>query len=1407
MNEEDKKDPGPQVKFIDEKPVGSSYNLDADTIMVDNQSYRISGFNAPETAKDKAGMIIPNQYQGDRTQEFVNRFAEEGKYDRMEVLGKDPAFPNRMLASQLNLEGDDLGSALTRLGVVAPTVHSNPEDVSSRLLSGSIGRLFSSADENDPLRAIAAEKKTYDKSQGVSFLPTRNVATAAEYATFQNSIGATAAAKAADEVLRLQNILDKEEMSDATRSDLTKKLNEAKGQLLYAAMTPRIFGGVNYLPEDRNKMNQAKGFVNQTLSAWNVGTNMFAKGLGGILELAGEESEWDYLSKKGKQLQLESFLKEANLPTFVSTISDIDTSDPWSAVADTGLFLTNNLATMIPLWGSALAAGGVATMLGTPGLVAAGISTIPGWITYSGGMYADQPEDRKNSGQALGLGLTAAVLDRLGLEAIFSKQIGSVLTKEGKDKLVNLISTKFGLSTADATQEAMKYTKGALVEAAKFSSAFAKSQAMSMEYATKALARTAGAGLSEGVTETAQTAMELVAATGQWNLDARYQKDFNQQLIDSFIAGKAIGGVIHGAGEVKLAAQLHSAVNQHEMSTKDMNDVQLAQQQLREDFESFGGNQGLNFDTETITSQIAAEAHDFNPSNPKSVDEAPKMSTVEGFLNIITSPLRLLRGHAKQMTPNLFDENGKLLKHRATIQAIMGGFGIIPGQHYSGYKRAQLGALSSTHTSSENLASEMKVSPTEAGNIILSAVNKFWSKGLDTPTDHPHFETLNRYHQELKTLDQAMKQLARESGITDTSIFSDNALFVPEVDKLSLGKNRSLVAEKLVASGLTRRKANKVIDDILSGNKVKIGDASQIMSDAGIYKDTDLDHVFEKNYFNSLENIKERLAAAASVKKFIGKRGEILFKLADKADKNGEFKNEAEKKRFLSEIKDYFDMVEGSYNTLDRYPTFKKAMGWWTTLTMLAMLGKAGLSSLPEVAFSLLGTRGEKVSDQLKLWSRNFFNEIGDDAFTRSNSYVATGLSIAKLNNLATKTADIKLKERIAKLEEELRNVSSAKEGADLQKRLESMYEEYIGRKLYDDLGFSETGYNTQSRFEYADNSMRNVMALFAKITGLKQTTEATRMAALSIASDTVASYIEAVRDVPKTDLINAKNLTNFQFQALRELQAYGMDVPMVMDFLNKTNTGLQDISSRYEFHVLRERSFDPNKPVDAEFEYFVKNVETTIANLVDSNVPNPQAHNIPKYYHDPRFRIITVMTRYLAAFQTTIIPKLYNDYIKDGNVGMRYQAFSVMIGALALSALANSLKDQLSYGEDSPYLNGILKNSQRTLYGSGLLGRGEVVVDAMMPLYNRKGPSLIDAVNPSDNSTSLGSWMYDTARNNSAPVAWADRLVQAGQYASEGEYSKAGKQVARAAPLVGSVPQTYDRLEELFTNMFKENK
>jgi hypothetical protein len=316
---------------------------------------------------------------------------------------------------------------------------------------------------------------------------------------------------------------------------------------------------------------------------------------------------------------------------------------------------------------------------------------------------------------------------------------------------------------------------------------------------------------------------------------------------------------------------------------------------------------------------------------------------------------------------------------------------------------------------------------------------------------------------------------------------------------------------------------------------------------------------------------------------------------------------------------------------------------------------------------------------------------------------------------------------------------------------------------------------------------MKKTMQVFASMIGLNAMTNATRIATLGMSADIMNTKLHALYAIPRDSRSAAINsgvgMNNDQYQSLRELQSWGMDVEKVlgiMDMMNRTDPYYLDEALGH-VAVGDATRINTNHPA----QQFRDEVMTSLRNMVDQRITNPQTANLPKYYHDPRLRIFTAMTRFIAGLTANILPRLYKDYIKNGSTGMRYQAFATMAMAITFAHIANIMKDMLAYGDDdNPYLRSNVKKAQRALYGSGLLGRAEALVDTVAPLYGNKKAS------PTEDPF---EYAYQSFRDAAPPVGWADRAVRAMYDLSTGETEAGTKKAVRSLPLVGSFPVAAD--------------
>jgi len=406
--------------------------------------------------------------------------------------------------------------------------------------------------------------------------------------------------------------------------------------------------------------------------------------------------------------------------------------------------------------------------------------------------------------------------------------------------------------------------------------------------------------------------------------------------------------------------------------------------------------------------------------------------------------------------------------------------------------------------------------------------------------------------------------------------------------------------------------------------------------------------------------------------------------------------------------------------------------------------------------------------------------EIGSD-INKSNSWSLANFGIAKMRA----TGDFKIQSKIDELEARKGKATSVEEINKIVDELNDLSEQLFSRKLFQMLGYDDTGYNTQSKFEYEGSNQKRAMHVFSSAIGLRAQTDSTRIAVLSVAADTVVGMLTDLRQIPKgirdRAFLTFEGLNNEQAQSLSLLQQYGMNVPFVVDMLDKADKQSKDL---FDLNFLSADTKNEGA------KYLRDNIVTTLGNFVDSRIVNPQPHNLPKYYHDPRLRVVTAMGRFMASAHATLLPKLYREYMMNGNVGMRYQAFSTIAMSLLFAALVNDLKDQLSYDDESPYIKGTRKRAQRNLYTSGLAGQYEKAIDMLVPLYPQS---------KTDITSKPAQWALDKVKDVSPVASWAARPVQAALYAGEGKTDKAVKQIARATPVIGSFPVVADMLSSPF--------
>lgn len=1386
------------VATVDGEAIDSPVrNVDADTLAIGDKRYRLHGFNAPETGKFQGGIFVPGQQANDTTQEAVNKVAQAGGFTDLADTGERNR--NRIVAKQEEKLGRSLGDVLIASGLQDVSRFTEDAVVREQRALNAFSKLMPNAATTDPILRIAREeheKKVKEAGGNPLYMPKALADSEAQYAAIKSMVGIKAVGEQIDEINRLEGILKNPNLREDTRAKLTGQLEEARDKLFIAGTTPDFVGGVKFRQGDRSLMNKA---YDQFGVAWDRAVLTTKKQFYGFGQQLGEAQQWNWLADKAKS-EVNTIKMQENLaPDILSSLAQIDTENgSWKTITDTATFLTNMGAGMLPIIGVMTASAAAAPLVAT-GATATALATLPAALLYSGGFYADQPDDKKNSALAIGAGITSAVLEKMGLEGLRG---GNLFSKIGRAEVLTALEAK-GYTAIAAEKFLKESTKKTLLEMAGGTAEFA-----AKHYATKvarmqALGAVGVASLKEASTEGLQTVVEMMAGSGDIDFDQRYDKGFNQAIVDAMVGGGAMGGVMKIGGTAIEMAQWHSLADAKKASDQALTDAMDFQRQQKE-----LSKQGLPpGDPRGVTSNLDA----VQKIRGLTTDGAPLKQTLaeldgnpgnwNGFLSIVTDPLRLYRTLASTTVRSLRKENGELKFYLPILKSLMSG-GILPGDHYDGARQNIIGQWSTP--SAEVLATNLKSDVRTANDKLRNAWQSTWSNSARLPETSPENIELQKWKDEADRVSGNIQTMLADLGY-DTSQFggTDSVFEDAAVDTGKLRKNSELLIRKMMDKGASRQDAIDAIDGITSGDAKRAAPAKAEMSRLGVFKDPKLNHLFEPNIFSAFENFKHRVATSAAQELYLGRNGEVIAKLLQLAANNGEFEGDARAyKDAVQNAKDWFRITTGQYNSLDNYPTINKVMNWGVTLTMLASLGKAAFSSIPEVALSTLGTPGDKMRKQMKVAAVTLARELRSD-MNAAASFTAGALH----GSYARNHPNAKIQKEIDEAIETLNTLTnSTNPNPALLKaaseNITAVYTKHLGRNLHERLGYNDSGYNTQARFETNSSNMKRTMQIFAAAIGLRAMTDATRIATTSLAADIFRVRIASLQAIPKDERSAAFStgvgLTNEQYQSLKELMQYGVDVEAFLNALETLNGPSFDeilarvgsAESSYIPEAARSAT-DGSQDINKAVQVLRDNILTGTRNMVDSRIVNPQTANLPKYYHDPRLRPLTAMTRFIAGLTANILPRLYRDYIKDGNAGMRYQAF-VSIGlAIAMSHIANILKDILSYGDDeNPYLKTGLKQAQRAVYGSGILGRGEGIADWAMPLYEFNNQSLLK--NP------VG-YSYNAAKNAMPPVGWGDRAVRAMYNVSTGNTEQGVKQAVRSMPLVGSFPQAANFAAEQF--------
>jgi len=1147
---------------------------------------------------------------------------------------------------------------------------------------------------------------------------------------------------------------------------------------------------------------------NKSLSPWSdsivSGGDSLVRMIGGVSQLAGDSAKIDYLSDLGRKMVLNSELRASAAPSVETSPIDAwnNSNGPWSKIYHATSALSNNIVGAIPLI-AGIMVGTTAATAALPleaalGATAGGLLTSTGvtFLPMLGQSYADQPIDHKDPLKATGIALAEALLFQVGLKNM-GGAIGvrpSMFNLAERNAVADMM---VGKTTADGIilstrAEALKYAEDysikSVAQLANMSSEVASKQLMTKEAMLRAAAGFGVAAGEQSAQMAAQHALSAYNANNGQILDPTFQHDYYKNMLDSALVGIGFAGAHDIPAFARRQAEWHSVVDAKSESTKTLNDKEAF---VVDNAAKLEKNKNTSSPEPAFT-DVKDGVDKANLANGVTNAGIGDLDSNRGFWTkikgLVTSPLDLFRSSLQEM-PAIREDNGNFRPWTALMRSIMGPDGTLPGAHAELVKQAMIGRW--TENTGRSMSDRLGVSEPEASRMVMDAFHDYWSKGDAVPENYPHSDVLQKFWESEEATRAEMKNEANKQGITTSALDTLNNLFESAtINPTRFKEGSQRVMETMMNNGATRKEASEAIRNLVSGDANLGAAAREKLSNFGVFKDKGLSDLFESNVFHNLHITKEHMAGSIMHKMMYGEGGNKLAKILELARGNGEFDvngkfDENLYKDTVATVQKYHEIVTGQYHTMEDVPFIKSALGWGVLATMMSSLGKAALSSLVELPMSMLGTGRDGMGKQAFSFFRELMPQINED-MRMGASVTLSKIGISALRG----STDHLIHNKLDQLNEDLNNAKNQKQYNSIQKEIEDLHQRAFGYALLKRLGYEDSGYNSQAKYELADSKARKVMSVFARVIGLRAITDSTRLATLSVAADLLAGHMQVLIAGTNADPVNfAKALkgearfTVEQRESMQFLRDRGIDPIEILNFISENGEQpfTQDFITK-----------NANNPA---MKKIMDNIFVGITNLVNDKVVHPQAWNTPTYQFDPRLRMITAMTRFTSTATSQMLPKLYKQYIKDGNVGMRYEAFAVIGMALAMGMITNEMKDVLSYGTtNNPYIKTTKGKIQRTINASGLIGSVEKISDFVSPIYPNTTPKFT--------KDPIGN-ILNNAEDISPVASWTGKLVRGANLAATGNSAAAAGKFASALPLVGSfkIPQ------QMAMDAFKGNK
>ena len=1114
-------------------------------------------------------------------------------------------------------------------------------------------------------------------------------------------------------------------------SDKLDFKQQAMSELQYAwdknSKTEGLSSALMFDKRDRNIMGESN---NPLSDAFGLGLESLVESAYGAALMLGDVTDSEVLSELGESGTQRSKARANESAKFLSDYRDVN------GFGDAMEYVGTNMAMSLPYMGAIIAG----TALGPAGLT--GVASL-----YSGQIYSDQPEDQKNAVYAIAGGVAQTALDKLGLDLVLKAGPPKQLFKEAISALTAKGMTKEAAELA-FSQATRKEMAGFTLDAAKI----AKDQVSKRAVFVDTLGAIGGSGLGESVTEALQETIGYMASHPGGNIN---WDELQHQAISAAIAGGALGGTFGGAGAVHDKAMWRDAAWKLDNADPE---VQSQASKLHEDEVAYYEREGRQMpDVNELTRKAGRAADnlnaqpDFNTAGDVTVDEYSEIQDkgLSAFEDIEKKDKSQRTWQQKSLDalsliPKAFPghlsttfSSAAQVKYRA-VRELAGMFGsgnskVFSGDTYANFKHHTVTRYKTFLPEPKRVFKAMGVNfNNKKQKVAVSDEFYRQAKGAIDPEtgklnpalfpDGPNKAIYQRLAADMVKLGDNMYN--DQLNVDPTLGYTSNYLLrFKSFDKAAIDKDRAQFVDKLMGiEGLdiSRSDANAITESIVEdGNVNTLDEAFSLVKGQpipgshksrtlGLSERSEFNNFMEKDVFANVANAASSAARVQAHEKYVGKDGKKVAAMLVKAIEEGMPLLEAAE--MGRRIKDYLDAESGNYKrpTTEGGKKLIAIQKNFIFLTSITSLWKATVSSLPELA---LMTRSLEPGD---------ISKIKSEAEGHAKSMLGT-INAEASSKEAQDAAYESLKQERNSSKQALRNLG-----------------------FYDwDVGAATTTGVTE-----VSELKQKWLKRFFQVNGLAKYTDMTRAGRVSFAGDYIFNNISTV-------LNNLDGVqTNEVMESKEKLRNLGMNMSPthlsnVRELMNKDpETLTPDESSRLD-NALRDATY----------------------NFVNEAIVLPTAGNRPLIYSDPRFALFTQFQGFMATFTSTAIPKLWNDMIGRGSPAMQYNAFATMASMIALGFLSQAIKDQMNFGEESPYLDENEK-IRRGIESSGLLGTASRITDTLFPLYEQQ-------------SKNPGDWVWKQVEGQSPALSKATQALGLSGAAVQGE-KDAGGLLAGAVKLAG---------------------